>query len=75
MSTTTFSPTGLHTAPGKPFQFRARMARWLGLAPVRPLTRVQEANRVRAMAARLQDREASFASDLYAAADRHELLG
>lgn len=76
MSTTTATaPFGLKTHAVAPRQLRQRLSRWLGLAPARPLTRSEEAAVVRAMAVRLHDSEAGFASDLYAAADRHEQIG
>ena len=80
MNTTTLSPVGpLSTTPGRSDRFgerwSERLAQWFGLAPARPLTRTQEAAAVRAMASRLPVSEAAFASDLFAAADRHELSG
>jgi hypothetical protein len=39
----------------------------------RPLTRFEEAEQLRAMADDLLNSDPSFAQDLYAAADRHEL--
>lgn len=41
-------------------------------APRRPLTRYEEAARVRALAASVADTDPGFAADLYAAAARHD---
>jgi hypothetical protein len=41
--------------------------------PARPLSRFEEAEQLRAMAADVQQSDPAFAQDLYAAADRHEL--
>ena len=51
----------------------ARAAGWLRGAPAVP-TRAQEAANVREMAYRLQGTDPGFASDLFAAAARHESL-
>ena len=41
-------------------------------APQRPLTRYEDAARVRALAASVADTDPGFAADLYAAAARHD---
>jgi hypothetical protein len=41
-------------------------------APRRPLTRFEEAERVRRLAASVADTDPGFAADLYAAAARHD---
>lgn len=56
------------------------VAAWQGVASLfavapRALTRAQEAAEVREMARRLQATDPGFASDLIAAADRHETTG
>jgi hypothetical protein len=64
--------------PSRPFlsTIREVFADWFAAraaTPVRPLTRFEEAEQLRAMADDLQSSDPAFAQDLYAAADRHEM--
>jgi len=77
-TTTTFDVPAIRAA-GMPRGARvaadlfARVAGWLRGTP-QALTRAEEAASVREMAYRLQKTDPGFASDLFAAAARHESL-
>lgn len=80
MSTTTFKVLSIPTpAPqrGARLGAQAFVTVWNGVASLfsaapRALSRAQEAAEVREMARQLQSSDPGFASDLLAAADRHE---
>lgn len=71
MSTATFSHSAHFLST-----VREMFAGWFdtrNTTAARPLTRFEEAEQLRAMADDVVSSDPSFAQDLYAAADRHEL--
>lgn len=79
MSTVTMQPARAHAASGEArpaanaFSALVRaVAAAIKPAPRRPLTRFEEAEQVRRLAASVANTDPGFAADLYAAAARHE---
>jgi hypothetical protein len=69
---TTKSPRGARFASGLFAGVWTLLAKLWSTAPKRPATRAEEAEEVRAMARSVYATDPGFASDLFAAAARHE---